>query len=64
MTGDVTCELAECAYCGRETGVRPMHAVSDDESWREELAEHAPGCEWALSRAFRTAPSTWEKHDN
>ena len=45
----------ECAYCGRHVPAESsVPLVQDDRRWAEIAGEHAPGCEWALSRAHRT----------
>lgn len=41
---------AECIYCGA-TDIQHDEAPTDDEGWAAVAAEHAPHCEWVLTRA-------------
>ncbi len=50
-------ETVECLYCGAEVlgcqecpGAPP---ADDSEAWAELATEHAPGCEWVITRAHR-----------
>jgi len=45
-----------CMYCDldiEETSDTLVPGVRDDEQWAELAKEHAPDCEWILTRAHR-----------
>lgn len=42
-----------CAYCGHECEQGDVPAASDDAAWQELAKDHAPDCEWVLTRAHR-----------
>lgn len=44
----------KCVYCGRSISDKEAVPTEDDDDGWEELAEeHAPDCEWILTRAHR-----------
>ena len=46
----------ECAYCARDVKLvegEQVPALDDDATWTELAKEHAPSCEWILTRAHR-----------
>ena len=43
-------EIVECIYCDHDVeNVDPKKL--DEEGWKEIAREHAPDCEWVLTRA-------------
>jgi hypothetical protein len=56
--------MEECAYCNREVKEQAKVPAKDDAAAWDKLAkEHAPDCEWIITRAHRTDPATWPRED-
>lgn len=51
-------DLTECAYCNRTVSDGDLvPAVDDDEEWTRLATDHAPDCEWIVTRAHRVDPA-------
>jgi hypothetical protein len=49
----MTAEIVECLYCNADAPNEAPPALDDDRAWQRLAADHAPDCEWIMSRAHR-----------